>query len=534
MRAVIYARFSTDQQSASSIDDQVTLCRSRAAALGIPITAVYSDAATSGQSLIEDRPGGRKLLADRFDVLIVEALDRLSRDQPEVERVVRRLEHRGARIVGVSDGYDTASGKGRAVLRLVRGMMAEQYVEDLREKTLRGMHGQFDRGYHLTGLSYGYRSVVVGVDARGMPVGHRLEVVPEQAGIVREVYDRYGAAGESCQRIVSDLNVRLVPGPRSGHWVVSAVYGSPAKGSGILNNELYVGRYVWNRSRWVKDPDTRRRQRVERPREEWRVEQRPELRIVTDEQWTAVRTRMDRTRAAGGRAGRGGMPTTLFGGILRCGLCGGAMIAVSKSTYGCATRVNSGEAICPGVTASRARTDETLLWHVRKTLQAPDMIARAEDAIVAIVAREARAGEHRGALAARVRELEGEVSRLVEAIAAVGTSAALSDRLRASEAALAAARSAYKAAGAPSSIERARRMIRPILDDLAGKLMGDVQSAREALRAALGEIVIRRDGDETFAEFQEIDGRILRAVVNGSGCGGVLPDPLIVRLRVSG
>jgi hypothetical protein len=118
-------------------------------------------------------------------------------------------------------------------------------------------------------MSYGYRSVVAGANARGDPIGHRLEIDEAQAEIVREIFARY-VAGESCQRIAADLNARAVRGPRGGTWCVSALYGSPAKGAGVLNNELYVGRYVWNRSKWIKNPDTGKRERFIRPESEWR------------------------------------------------------------------------------------------------------------------------------------------------------------------------------------------------------------------------------------------------------------------------
>lgn len=537
MRAVVYARFSTDQQSASSIDDQAAVCKARAVALGIAETKVYSDAATSGQSLIEQRPGARALLADRFDILLVEAFDRLARDARDLETIVRRLEHRGVRVIAIADGYDTlTSGKSRQLLRMVKGAIAEQYVEDLRDKTLRGMHGQFDRGYHLTGLSYGYRSVVAGVNTRGEPIGHRLEIEPEQADVVREIFARYGDA-ESCQRIVYALNARAVRAPRGKAWCVSALYGSPAKGSGLLNNELYAGRYTWNRSRWVKDPDTRKRQRIERPREEWRVEERPELRIVDDAVWRAVRERMSSTRQSGGRAGRGGIPTTLFGGLLRCASCGGALVAVSATSYGCAARRDRGPSVCAGVTSPRQATDNTLLWHVQKELRAPETIALLERKTAAILASRARAGDDVAAIGARVREIEQEVARIVDAVAAVGVSVALSDRLRASEVALATARSAQARAAVPALPTEARRLVRAILERLAASLTGDLMAAREALRATLGEVVIRPEGNDTFAEFEDTNGRLLRAAVgwNGSGCGGVLPDPIRrIRLRIGG
>src|SRR5205823_3409496 len=131
-------------------------------------------------------------------------------------------------------------------------------------------------------LSFGYRSVVAGVNSRGEPIGHRLEIDELRAAIVRRIFD-FGR-GDSCQRIAARLNTEGVAGPR-GTWSVSSLFGSPAKGSGILNNELYVGRYVWNRSRWVKHPDTGQRERFERPPEDWQIRSLPELRIVTDAAW---------------------------------------------------------------------------------------------------------------------------------------------------------------------------------------------------------------------------------------------------------
>src|SRR5690606_33760851 len=117
-------------------------------------------------------------------------------------------------------------------------------------------------------------------------------------------------------KIVFELNRLRVPSPRGSTWAVSAIYGSPAKGSGILNNPLYAGRYIWNRSQWIKDPDTGKRQRFERPESEWRIQDRPDLRIVDDDVWSSVRSRMERPRLQGGRQGRGASVRTLFGGLM--------------------------------------------------------------------------------------------------------------------------------------------------------------------------------------------------------------------------
>ena len=108
-------------------------------------------------------------IAGRFTTLIIEGLDRLSRDQVEQERIVRRLEYRGVRIVGVSDGYDSNAGSSRKLVRGMRGLVNEIYLDDLRAKTHRGLAGQIERGFHAGGLSFGYRSLQV-------EGGFRLEV----------------------------------------------------------------------------------------------------------------------------------------------------------------------------------------------------------------------------------------------------------------------------------------------------------------------------------------------------------------------
>ena len=142
MRVISYARFSTDRQSETSLEAQERLCHSRAALLGFDVVKIHVDQAVSGAVPVELRPGGRALMADvmagRFAVLILESLDRLSRDVGEQERIVKRIEYRGIRIIGVSDSYDT-NAAGRKVMRIARGLVNELYVDDLRAKVHRSL-----------------------------------------------------------------------------------------------------------------------------------------------------------------------------------------------------------------------------------------------------------------------------------------------------------------------------------------------------------------------------------------------------------
>lgn len=491
--AAIYTRFSTDRQNERSLDDQVRVCQARADLLGVPVTNVYGDEGVSGSTPVARRPGGARLLADvlagRVGLLLLEGLDRLSRDQVEQERVVRRLEHRGIRIIGIADGYDSEAS-GRKIHRTMRGLINEIYLDDLRHKTHRGLAGQLARGGHAGGLSFGYRSVPVGEV-------HKLEIVQQQAEVVRWIYTRY-AEGWSCQRIAANLNERGVPSGRGNTWAVSALYGSPAKGAGVLNNELYIGRLIWNRSQWVKDPDSGKRTRMDRPRDEWHVEERPELRIVSDAQWHAVRERMGRPAGQGGSMGRGKRPSTLFGGLLRCGCCGGAVVAISGRQYGCAARKDRGPSVCTGVSGERAKVDGRLMETLRADLLSPYAIARLQERVKEILdAHRKDATEGTKAAKTRIRELDLEISRLVDAIASIGISQALQDRLRKSEEERTrlAANLAKSDDHVPTGPFEGLQRYRNIVGNLEAFLAKDTNRAREILRRLIPRATMSaRDG----------------------------------------
>lgn len=107
MRAVIYARYSSDMQSEASIEDQVRLCRERAGAEGFHIAEVFSDFAISG-GFLRNRPGMLSLLerarSGEFEIVVAEGLDRISRDQEDIAAIFKRLNHSGVRIVTIAEG----------------------------------------------------------------------------------------------------------------------------------------------------------------------------------------------------------------------------------------------------------------------------------------------------------------------------------------------------------------------------------------------------------------------------------------------
>ena len=107
VRAAIYARFSTDLQNERSIEDQIALCRSYAQRERLEVVHVFEDRARSGGSVL-GREGLMELMEcarnKGFDVLVVEALDRLSRDMEDLAGIHKRLSFLGIEIRAVHEG----------------------------------------------------------------------------------------------------------------------------------------------------------------------------------------------------------------------------------------------------------------------------------------------------------------------------------------------------------------------------------------------------------------------------------------------
>jgi len=290
-KAAIYARYSSDRQRDASIEDQVRLCEERAAREGWQVVQHYADHGVSGASLM--RPGVQALMRDamdrRFDVVLAESLDRLSRDQEDIAGIHKRLRFAGVKIITLSEGEIAELHIG------FKGTMGALYLKDLADKTRRGMRGRVEAGKSGGGNSYGY-DVVVRVGANGEPERGDRRINEAEAAIVREIFAAY-AAGKSPRAIALALNKRNIPGPSGKAWGPSTINGNWRRGTGILNNELYVGRLIWNRLAYVKNPETGNRVSRLNPEAEWIIKDVAELRIVDQSLWDQVKASAGRSCA---------------------------------------------------------------------------------------------------------------------------------------------------------------------------------------------------------------------------------------------
>lgn len=521
MRAALYARYSSDQQREASIADQQRICREFAARQGWKVVADFTDAAKSGASLM--RTGIQSLMlaaADRaFDVVVAESLDRLSRDQEDTAGLFKRLAFADVRIVTVSEGDISQLHVG------FKGTMNALYLNDLRDKTRRGLRGRVEAGRSAGGLCYGYRVVRA---LEGEPRGDR-EIDAAEAAIVQRIFRAF-VAHISPETIAKTLNAEGIPGPMGVAWSPSTIHGHARRGTGILNNELYIGRLVWNRQRYVKDPDTGKRLARINPPETWIITDVPHLRIINEDVWQAVKARQAATRLTM-KAGivRARRPKYLFSGLTHCGTCGGGFVLSSHDLLTCFNARSRGT--CSNHRSiKRHDVENRALRAMRELFFEPGAFAAFCEGFTAEM--NLRRREHLAQMAGARREvatIERELRKLVQAIKNGVSGLTLKDEFATLEARKAELTASLAEPPAPALHPQMAEVFRQKATTLAAGLERDEDrdAARQALRGFLDKIVIP-PGDGLLQVIGNIGSMLAaaqgRALKNGTvgyvGCGG--------------
>jgi site-specific DNA recombinase len=367
MRVSIYARYSSDKPREASIEDQVRLCEERAAREGWRVVKRYTDHAISGASLM--RRGIQALMQDaqsgKFDVVLTESLDRISRDQEDIAGVYKRLRFAGVKIHTLSEGEIAELHIG------FTGTMSALYLKSLGEKTWRGQSGRVRAGKSGGGNCYGY-DVVRGPSNASKPERGGRCINEKEAAIVSYVFNEY-AAGKSPKAIAHALNQRKVPGPAGKAWGPSTINGNWRRGTGILNNELYVGRLVWNRLAYVKNPNTGKRVSRLNKKSALIITDVPELRIIDEDSWERVKERQRGLRKLPSFHEKQ-RPRMLLSYLLKCGCCGGGFSKVSQNHYGCSTARNKGT--CHNrITVRQDKLEGLVIGALQSRLMDPTLLA---------------------------------------------------------------------------------------------------------------------------------------------------------------
>jgi DNA invertase Pin-like site-specific DNA recombinase len=520
-RCAVYARYSSDLQRPTSNDDQIRQCRSAIGQQGWTMLDEFirTDSEITGQSMV-GRDGLNDLIRlaktdpRPFDIIVIDDTSRLGRYLPDVLKVTDVLDNYGVSVYFAAQGLDSRQPGFRQIFTL-HGMMDEQYVFGLRDKVHRGQRGRILNGYIHGGKCYGYKNVPVEDQTRrgdyGRPavIGVLQEVIPEEAAVIRRIFEMY-AAGASYADVAKALNAEGVLSPqppRKGNiraWCPSAIRE-------MLLNEKYRGVVIWNRTQTIRNRETGKTEQRPRAESEWVRVEIPELRIVSDELWRAVREQNRRVREKHGGKRLGGMNRTktsrlyLFSGLLECGLCGASVVIIGgkppNARYGCPNHRYRG--VCKNsVTIPQRKLEQQLLAALAANLTDPRLeetrVQAFLDKLKARLDAETRHVREAASQDSQLKEelagLKREQANLVDAIAQHGFSPALSARLAAVEARIVQIQR-LRDAGAELKVpefttEEVREFLRRKTQEFTNILAGNPETSRAQLQKHISKLVL--------------------------------------------
>lgn len=502
MRIAIYARYSTELQDKTSIAGQVANCEALAAQEGLEVVARFRDEGQSGND--DGRPGYQSMLRDldsgAFDGIVCDETSRITRNQSELHRLVAELRFRDQFLI-TCDGIDTRSEASELVLS-IKAAVDQMEGRKIGYRTYRSLRERHKAGFSAGGKIFGYSSEQAGEYKRRV-------IHPEQAEAIREIFERY-ANGESARAIVRDFNVRSVPSPgsywkkRKSHgWVHTALLGCRAKASGILRNPIYTGRVTWNKRTGKKVPGTGRRIQERRPEAEWIEYHDESLRIVSDDLFDRVQARLRAARNNTNAANkRGRPPKYLLSGLLKCGSCGAHYTVRNGIHYRCSSQSNGRDNFCEQKRLiRREKAEDLLLADIKRQLLEPGFVKQ----ISKRIRKEATglcASENKPALTAKLKTVDNQIANVVESLATLGHSEALTAKLRDLEEDRASLnvelqdRKRFDIDAVPFAAGQTWTRVVNNLSDL-NKVAEphEMQEAREALRAIIGEVKVVEEND---------------------------------------
>ena len=225
--AVIYARYSSDNQTEQSIEGQLRVCEQYAKNNDIIILKTYIDRAMTGTN--DNRPDFQQMIKDsaskEWQNIIVYKLDRFSRNKYETAKYKKILKDNGIKLISAMENIpDTPEG---IILESLLEGMAEYYSAELSQKVKRGMNETRLKGNFTGGtIIYGYNVE-----------NHKVVINEEQAEVIRFIYEQY-ALGVYVKDIIQKLNEKHIYN-RGKPFARNIIYN-------ILKNEKYSGIYMHN------------------------------------------------------------------------------------------------------------------------------------------------------------------------------------------------------------------------------------------------------------------------------------------------
>ena len=454
---IAYARFSTNNQRESSIDDQNRTMIRKYGELGIPESQItfLSDKAITGAHDVRPayQEGMKAVEAGEVAIFMVEDQSRLTRDN-DIEDLMKKCEFNGARLICVNDGFDSTV-KGLKFAARAKGLVNNASNEDHADRVRRGIAGcALDVDGAAGDHTYGFRTEWKDPEAadkyflngvKGARPKRKVVVCEEEASILCQMFEWFVVLRWSLNKIARHLNeMKISTGNRSKSkvgWTAKLV-------SRRMANPKVIGLWTWGENRTVKYKNQRRNFKAD-GRDVVFIE-RPQLAIIPKELFEGAAKRFQEFKeVAGPNAGKSKRkklgkyarlyPFNLLSGMLSCGECGISLHRGSGNGgnyYGCPK--HAGNSGCGSKSsANKQRAEEAVISFIQEKLNKIDDWFDLVFAQVLrnIEAHDARIPEEKENL----RRRKGELAKEIDVLAAnlkLRVSQTLTDELSASEKAL--------------------------------------------------------------------------------------------------
>ena len=344
LRVLIHARFSTEEQRQSSIDDQITACRAfldtslpKGTKPSQVTVDVIKEPEISGE--IADRPGINQVWAGieskRWDLIIAEESSRLYRHHTKAGELFESAVDAGVRVICPSDYIDTADDDWPDRLHMCQ-MQHSRSNFYTRQRIRRAHDGLRARGAAVGNTVIGYkrRCTVPATETEPAKGPFYDEIDPEKAPIIREVFERI-AAGETSAEVgewLDSIKFAKAKWSRQAKW-------TPGNVNAIIRWTIYRG-FETNRKKVAKRKlRTGKSEYVWNDDDKIQTRESPHLRIVSDHLWYKANEVVDKRRVFQKPVRGAGHPlrgTTrqrrgLLAGVFTCGVCGSPMHSHGKT-----------------------------------------------------------------------------------------------------------------------------------------------------------------------------------------------------------
>lgn len=363
IRCAIYTRKSTDEgldQEYNTLDAQrdagENYIKSQQHEGWNILPKHYDDGGFTGGNM--DRPALKELIEDikagKIDVVVVYKIDRLSRSLTDFAQMVDVFDKHNVSFVSVTQHFNTKDSMGRLTLNILLSF-AQFEREVIGERIRDKFAASKKKGIFMGGaLPLGYNSV-----------DRKLEIVPEEAELVRHIFQRYVEI-KSISQLIKELDLK-------GHRTKMYKSGTGKIRGGrkfnrqyiyrMLNNPLYLGQIVHKDKTYPGQHDA----------------------IITKKLWDAVRKILSSDRVKRGNYSKNKNPT-LLRGLIRCNCCDCAMTPTFTKKnqrvyryYTPTTAIHRGYDECKVGPVPAAEIDALVVGHIRKFIESPEIITQTHD-----------------------------------------------------------------------------------------------------------------------------------------------------------